>query len=71
MKPETVKNALNDTIQAMSDYRSFFSARPGVDNTRNRKFPFPKMLSAILALRGGSLNREIMDFFFYPLLLTK
>ena len=63
MKPETVKNALNDTIQAMSDYRSFFSTRPGKDNTRNRKFPFPKMLSSILAFRGGSLTREIMDFF--------
>ncbi len=63
MTLETVKKALTDTIQAMSDYRSFFCKRPGIDNTRNRKFPFSKMLSAILALRGGSLNREIMDFF--------
>ncbi len=63
MKPETVKKALNDTIQAVTDSKSLFSVRPGKDNTRDRKFPFPKMLSAILAFRGGTLNWEIMDFF--------
>ncbi len=63
MKPETVKKALNDTIQALNDCRWFFSARPGKDYTRNRKFPFQKMISSILAFRGGTLNREIMDFF--------
>ncbi len=63
MKPETVKKALNDTIQAVTDIKWRFSPRPGKDNTRNRKFPFQKMLSAVLAFRGGTLNREIMDFF--------
>ncbi len=63
MKPETVKKALNDTIQAVTDTKWLFSVRPGKDNTRNRKFPFQKMLSAILAFRGGTLNREIMDYF--------
>lgn len=63
MIPEMVKKALYDTIQAMTAYKWFFSVRPGKDHTRNRKFPFQKMLSAILAFRGGTLNREIMDFF--------
>jgi len=63
MKPETVKKALNDTIQAVTDIKWLFSPRPGKDNARNRKFPFQKMLSAVLAFRGGTLNREIMDFF--------
>lgn len=63
MRPEAVKKALNDTIQAVTDYKWLFSVRPDKDNTRNRKFPFQKMLSAILAFRGGTLNREIMDFF--------
>lgn len=63
MKPEAVKKALKDTIQAMTDCKWLFSVRPGKDNTRNRKFPFQRMLSAILAFRGGTLNREIMDFF--------
>ncbi len=63
MKPETVKKALNDTIQAVTDIKWLFSVRPGKDNTRSRKFPFPQMISSILAFRGGSLNQEIMDFF--------
>jgi len=63
MKPDTVKKELNDAIQAVTDTKWLFSVRPGKDNTRNRKFPFQKVLSAILAFRGGTLNREIMDFF--------
>lgn len=63
MKPEHVKRALNDSIQAITDYKWLYSVRPGKDNTRNRKFPFRKMISSILAFRGGTLNREIMDFF--------
>lgn len=63
MKTEAVKQALNDAIQVITDYKWLYSVRPGKDNTRNRKFPFKKMISSILAFRGGTLNREIMDFF--------
>lgn len=63
MKPDAVKQALNGTIQAMTDCKWLFSVRPGKDNTRNRKFPFHKVISSILAFRGGTLNRKIMDFF--------
>ena len=63
MKPEAVKRALNDSIQAITDYKWLYSVRPGKDNTRNRKFSFQKTISLILAFRGGTLNREIMDFF--------
>ena len=63
MSPKTVKKALKDAIQAMTDYKWLFSARPGKDNTRNRKFPFQKVIPFILAFRGGTLNHEIMDFF--------
>ena len=63
MKPEAVKISLNDAIQTISDDKWLYSVRPGKDNTRNRKFPFGKMISSILAFRGGTLNREIMDFF--------
>ena len=63
MKPEAVKRALNATIQAITDYKWLYSVRPGRDNTRNRKYPFEKIISAILAFRSGTLNREIMDFF--------
>ncbi len=63
MKPYAVKQALNDAIRVITDYKWLYSVRPGKDNTRNRKFPFQKMISSILAFRGGTLNREIMDFF--------
>ena len=63
MKTVSVKQALNDAIQVVTDYKWLYSVRPGKDNTRNRKFPFKKMVSSILAFRGGTLNREIMDFF--------
>ena len=63
MKPKAVKRALNEAIQAVTDYKWLYSVRPGKDNTRDRKFPFKKMISSILAFRGGTLNREIMDFF--------
>ena len=63
MNPKTVKKALKDAIQAMTDYKWLFSARPDKNNTRNRKFPFQKVIPFILAFRGGTLNHEIMDFF--------
>ena len=63
MKPIEVKKALFDSIQALTDYKWFFSARPGKDNTRNRKFPFQKMIASTLAFKGGTLNHEIMDFY--------
>lgn len=63
MKPENIKQALIDTIQAITDYKWLYSVRPGKDHTRTRKFPFAKTLSSILAFRGGTLNHEIMDFF--------
>lgn len=63
MKPEKIKQALNDTIQAITDHKWLYSVRPGKDHTRNRKFPFSKTISSILAFRGGTLDHEIMDFF--------
>ncbi|MBE6978468.1 MAG: IS4/IS5 family transposase, partial [Ruminococcaceae bacterium] len=49
MKPDAVKQALYDAIQEITDYKWLYSVRPGRDNTRNRKYPFKKMLSSILA----------------------
>lgn len=63
MNPEAVKKTLSETIQAVVNCKWFFSARPGKDNTRNRKFPFQKMIPAILAIGSGTLNHEIIDFF--------
>ena len=56
IKRKVIKKALKDTIQAMSDCSWLFSARPGKDNTRNRKFPFQKVVSSILAVDGSDLQ---------------
>ena len=63
MKPNEVKTALFDSIQAITDYKWLFSSRPGKDNTRNRKFPFQKMIASTLAFKAGTLNHEILDFY--------
>ncbi len=63
MQPEEVKKALNDSIQDLTQYKWLFSSDPKTDFTRNRKLPFDKMISAILAFRGGTLNHEMSDFF--------
>ena len=67
MNPKTAKKALKDAIQAMTDYKWLFSARSGKDNTRNRKFPFQKVIPFILAFRGGTLNHE-RQLIFYKVL---
>ena len=63
MKAENVKNILRETVQELNACKWLYSARPGKDNTRKRKFPFEKMISSILAFRAGTLSHEIMDFF--------
>ena len=63
MKPEDVKKALQASIQDLSQAKWLFSNTPEKDFTRNRKLPFEKVISAILAFRGGTLNHEMSDFF--------
>ena len=63
MTPEAVQNALKDSIDAITCCKWLFSRNPEKDHTRNRKIPFEKTVSSILALRGGTLNHEILDLF--------
>jgi len=35
-----------------------FSKQPGIYFTRDRKLPFPKVISALLSMEGGSLTCE-------------
>ena len=58
-----VKRTLADSIKKLAAEKQRFSRNPGKDNTRNRKFPFEKVVAAILSFQGGTLNRELMDFF--------
>jgi len=54
---------LADSIKKLAAEKQLFSRNPGKDNTRNRKLPFEKVVAAILSFQGGTLNRELMDFF--------
>lgn len=58
-----VKRTLTDSIKALAAEKQLFSRNPGKDNTRNRKRPFEKVVAAILSFQGGTLNRELMNFF--------
>lgn len=63
MTVENVKQALLNSIKTLTMGKWMLSRDPKRDNTRNRKIPFEKVVSAILAFRGGTLNAELMDFF--------
>lgn len=58
-----VKRTLADSIKKLAAEKQLFSRNPGKDNTRNRKLPFEKVVATILSFQGGTLNRELMDFF--------
>lgn len=63
MTADSIKQALSNSIQVLTDCKWIFSRNPKKDNTRNRKLPFERTISAILAFRGGTLNHDILDFF--------
>lgn len=63
MTVENVKQTLLNSIKILTAGKWMLSRNPERDNTRNRKLPFEKVVTAILAFRGGTLNAEIMDFF--------
>lgn len=63
MTADSIKKTLSNSIQTLTDCKWIFSRDPKKDNTRNRKLPFDKTISAILAFRGGTLNHDLLDFF--------
>lgn len=63
MTIENVKQTLLDSIKTLTAGKWLFSRHPERDNTRNRKLPFEKVITAILVFRGGTLNSELADFF--------
>lgn len=65
MTPITAKEALTNSVQALTDYKWFFSSRPGKDFSRIRKLPFEKMIYGILGLSNKTLNQELLDFFHF------
>ena len=59
----TTKNKLSHAIDRLCEVSWLFSEHPGKDFTRNRKLPFRKMISFILAMEGRSLTNEMLEHF--------
>ena len=59
----SVKMKLDDCISQLSEVSWMFSKQPGIYFTRDRKLPFPKVISALLSMEGGSLTSEMLKYF--------
>ena len=65
MNPNYVKRMLTSSIQTVSKSRCFLR-NPDSDFTRNRKLPLSTVLKFTLSMGGGTLDRELLDFFHLP-----
>ena len=63
MTIETIKGKLDSAISRLCEVSWMFSKRPEKNFTRNRKLPFRKMISILLAMEGGSLTSELLRYF--------
>ena len=62
-KAVQIKDALDGVITNMVKDPSPFVVAPDKDFTRNRTLTFKKMLHIILGMGGGSLRKELSDYF--------
>ncbi len=58
-----IKKKLDDAINQLCKVSWMFSERPGKDFARNRKLPFRKVISFLLAMEGGTLATELLNYF--------
>ena len=59
----SVKQKLEASISQLNEASWMFSKKPGVYFTRDRKLPFPKVISCLLSMEGGSLTSELLKHF--------
>lgn len=59
----SVKQKLDAAISQLCEVSWMFSKKPGVYFSRDRKLPFPKMISSILSMEGGCLATELLRYF--------
>ena len=57
------KRKLDEAVSQLCEVSWMFVKNPGSDFTRNRKLPFRKMISFLLAMEGGSLSNEMLKHF--------
>jgi hypothetical protein len=57
----SVKQKLDESISQLSKESAMFSKKPGVFFSRDRKLPFPKVISCLLSMEGGTLTSELQN----------
>ena len=66
MKASYIKKKFFETIDSIVADPSPFVKRPGSDFTRTRLCPLRELVTFLLTMEAGTLNREIRRFFFKP-----
>ena len=62
-KLSIIRHKLAETITQLCEVSWMFVEKPERDFTRKRKLSFDQVVSMLLALEGGSLTTELMDYF--------
>lgn len=65
--PTEVKEKLNSLIDDIANVSWLYCTDPGHNFTRSRKLDFANTMRFIIAMGGGTVNEEMMEFFHYDL----
>ena len=58
-----VKQKMDESLEQLCELSWMFSKQPEKDFIRNRKLPFRKLVSFLLAMEGGTLTTELLERF--------
>lgn len=61
--PEKVRKTLKTLIDDMGQSAWLYAKNPQRDFSRSRKLPFEKLLALLLSMGGGTLTKELLDYF--------
>lgn len=65
MKPADIKKNLEEVVDLLAHAPSPYLSHPDNDFTRNRKLLFKIVIEMIMGVGGGSLSKEIFEWFDY------
>ena len=60
-RPNQIRNALTESIQALNQVRSFFCVNPNTDFSRNCTLSFPKVVQTILGFGNSTVFGELSE----------
>ena len=61
--PEKIRKNLNAILLGMAKAPWLYAKDPTRDFTRKRKLPFEKVISTLICMGGGALNKELLEQF--------